>query len=110
MPGLIKVQTSDLPEEARKRLKNDKEVYIRLFKKEEIEQIKEKMKKRAGLQARERRLAIEAGLIAPDQEWFWTPEWQKSEKQADEDIREGRVSKTFQSAEAAIKELRKGKL
>lgn len=110
MQGLIKVQTADLPEKARKKVKDDKEVYIRLFSKEEIDRIKEKMKKRAGLNAKERKIAIEAGLIDPEQEWFWTPGWQRGEKEADEDIRKGRVSKIFESAEEAIAQLKKGKL
>jgi hypothetical protein len=28
--------------------------------------------------------------IDPDQAWFWTPEWQERERQADEDLRLGR--------------------
>ena len=27
----------------------------------------------------------------PDQAWFWTEEWQKGEREADEDIRAGRI-------------------
>ena len=30
-------------------------------------------------------------LFDPDQAYYWTEEWQKRERQADEDIREGRV-------------------
>lgn len=33
-------------------------------------------------------------LIDEDQSWFWTEEWQKGEREADEDIRKGRVTKT----------------
>jgi hypothetical protein len=28
--------------------------------------------------------------IAPQQTWFWTPEWQARERQADEDLAHGR--------------------
>ena len=31
-------------------------------------------------------------FIDKDQLWFWTKEWQKKEREADEDIRKGRVS------------------
>lgn len=31
-------------------------------------------------------------VIASDQAWFWTPEWQKKEREADEDIAAGRVT------------------
>ena len=30
-------------------------------------------------------------LIDPDQAYYWTEEWQERERQADEDIRQGRV-------------------
>jgi predicted RNase H-like HicB family nuclease len=30
---------------------------------------------------------------APDQTWFWTPEWQAKEREADEDIATGRVER-----------------
>lgn len=36
-----------------------------------------------------RRLDEEA--ILDDQSWYWTPEWQAAEKEADEDIAAGRV-------------------
>ena len=34
--------------------------------------------------------AVEPDDIDPDQAWFWTPEWQAKERQADEDIAAGR--------------------
>ncbi|WP_235793119.1 AbrB/MazE/SpoVT family DNA-binding domain-containing protein [Virgibacillus salidurans] len=39
--------------------------------------------------------------IEKDQAWFWTEEWQKGEREADEDIKAGRV-KSFKNAEEAI--------
>ncbi|OAT87036.1 hypothetical protein [Desulfotomaculum copahuensis] len=36
-----------------------------------------------------RRLNEEA--VFDDQSWFWTPEWQAAEKEADDDIAAGRV-------------------
>ena len=44
-------------------------------------------------------------LIPKDQAWFWTPEWQAKEREADEDIRLGRVSGPFTSADELIKHL-----
>jgi len=38
------------------------------------------------------------------QAYFWTKEWQNGEKQADEDIKAGRVKK-FKSAAEAVKYL-----
>ena len=34
-----------------------------------------------------------AKLVDPSQAYFWTKEWQEGEKEADEDIRKGRVKK-----------------
>jgi AbrB family looped-hinge helix DNA binding protein len=44
-------------------------------------------------------------LVDSSQAYFWTEEWQKGEREADEDIRAGRV-KTFYSADEAIKYLK----
>lgn len=49
-------------------------------------------------------------VVDKNQAWFWTEEWQKGEKEADQDIKAGRVSKEFDTAEDAIKNLRRGKL
>jgi len=48
-------------------------------------------------------------LIDADQAWFWTKEWQEAEKIAEEDIKKGRVSKVFSSAEEGISYLKKRK-
>ncbi len=44
----------------------------------------------------------------PDQAWFWTKEWQAKEREAEEDIRMGRV-KTFNTMEEGLRYLKKGK-
>lgn len=46
-------------------------------------------------------------LIDANQAWFWTKEWQETEEAAEEDIRTGRISKVFASAEEGISYLRK---
>lgn len=46
-------------------------------------------------------------LIDADQAWFWTKEWQETEKTAEEDIKRGRVSKVFSSVEEGISYLKK---
>ncbi len=40
-------------------------------------------------------------LVDKDQAWFWTKRWQEGERQAEEDIRAGRVH-SFANAEEAI--------
>ncbi len=43
-------------------------------------------------------------LIDRDQAWYWSPEWQAAERQADEDIRAGRTVR-FDTADEAIAHL-----
>ena len=44
-------------------------------------------------------------VIRPEQEYFYTKEWQEDEDDADKDIAEGRLSGPFETAEELIKEL-----
>lgn len=44
-------------------------------------------------------------LIDADQAWFWTKEWQEKEREADEDIRAGRVSGPFKNVDELLKHL-----
>lgn len=44
--------------------------------------------------------------VNADQAWFWTNEWQQAEREAEADIRSGRVKK-FKNVEDLIKELDK---
>ena len=48
--------------------------------------------------------------IDPSQSWFWSKEWQEGEREAEEDIRKGRVSPVFKTAKEAAKYLKNGKL
>lgn len=43
-------------------------------------------------------------LVDASQAWFWTPEWQKGEREADADIKAGRV-KRFRDVEELIADL-----
>lgn len=43
-------------------------------------------------------------LVDKDQAYFWSREWQQAEREAEEDIRAGRV-KEFASAEELIEDL-----
>ena len=49
-------------------------------------------------------ILIPMKLIPADQTWFWTREWQKGEKEAEEDIVAERV-KSFENAEDLLKDL-----
>lgn len=58
-----------------------------------------------GLTNAEAEVAAKVGLIDPDQKWWWTEEWQKGEREAEADIRAGRVSKPFESLKELIEDL-----
>ncbi|OGZ96294.1 MAG: hypothetical protein A3J10_04040 [Candidatus Sungbacteria bacterium RIFCSPLOWO2_02_FULL_54_10] len=36
-----------------------------------------------------------AAKVRTDEQWFWMPEWQRKEREADEDIRAGRIIGPF---------------
>jgi AbrB family looped-hinge helix DNA binding protein len=44
-------------------------------------------------------------MIDADQAWFWTPEWQKGEREADADKKAGRESGPFKTIEELKKHL-----
>ncbi len=48
---------------------------------------------------------VPASLLPKHQLWFWTPEWQKKEGEADEEIARGRV-KEFESVGELLKDLK----
>jgi len=45
-------------------------------------------------------------MISKDQAWFWTKEWQEKEREAEEDIKKGRIYGPFANAKDLIKSLR----
>ena len=52
----------------------------------------------------ERAVLMPKKLIDKSQSYFWTKQWQEGEKEADKDIKAGRV-KTFNSVEELFKDL-----
>ena len=44
-------------------------------------------------------------IIDKSQTWFWNKDWQKKEKEAEEDIKKGRV-KTFNEVEELMEDLK----
>jgi len=47
------------------------------------------------ISVKENKIIIEPQVVIPkDQAYFYTPEWQKEEAEAHEDIKKGRVTKT----------------
>jgi len=49
-----------------------------------------------GLTNGEAELAARVGLIDPEQMWWWQEDWQKGEREVEENIINGEVSETFQ--------------
>jgi len=49
-------------------------------------------------------------VVHPDQEYFFTPEWQEKESEADRDIAEGRSAGPFENVEEALKALKSSKV
>lgn len=49
--------------------------------------------------------AIPQRLVPADQAWFWTPEWQAKEREADEAIERGEHSGPFDSVEELLRHL-----
>ncbi|MGH7381959.1 MAG: AbrB/MazE/SpoVT family DNA-binding domain-containing protein [Candidatus Methylomirabilales bacterium] len=74
--------------------------------KAKIERIQRDLLHANGLTREEARVAAKAGLIDPEQIYWWTEEWQKGERAAERDVRAGRI-RSFSSAEELISNLRR---
>lgn len=53
---------------------------------------------------------VPTGRIPKDQRYFWTDEWQKKEREADEAIGKGEIIGPFADPDEAVKELRAAKV
>ena len=49
-------------------------------------------------------------VVHPDQEYFFTKEWQKKESEADRDIAEGRLAGPFENIDEALQALKNSKV
>lgn len=70
-----------------------------------IKRIRQNLVSARGLTAAEADVAARAGLIARDQQWWWTEDWQKGEREAERDVRASRT-RGFQSASQLFEDLR----
>jgi len=59
---------------------------------QKIQAIQKDLSQSVGLTQEEAEIAAEIGLIAEDQKWWWTETWQEGEREAEEDIKAGRIS------------------
>lgn len=72
-----------------------------------IERIQNDLLNSKGLTRKETEVAAKAGLIAEDQRYFWTEEWQKNERASERALRSGEISPTFDNANDALAYLHK---
>lgn len=74
--------------------------------KRKIDRIREDILHSEGLSPEEIKIATKVGLIDPDQAWWWTEEWQKGEREAEREIKEGKLRgpfDTFEELKATLK-------
>jgi hypothetical protein len=74
--------------------------------KRKIAHIRKNLAASRGLTPTEADAAARAGLIPSDQRWWWTEQWQEGERQAERDLKAGRVV-IVQSADQLLEDLRK---
>jgi AbrB family looped-hinge helix DNA binding protein len=67
--------------------------------KAKIEKIKQDLTHSKGLTEQEINVAAKVGLIDPDQTWWWTEEWQKSERETQKEINQDKLMGPFSTIE-----------
>ena len=72
-----------------------------------IARIQEDLGSARGLSTEEAEVAAKAGLIDPDQKYWWTEEWQRGEREAEADRKKGGVLGSFESVAAMKEAIRK---
>ena len=75
--------------------------------KAKIERIQRDLLHSTGLTSEEAAVAAKAGLIDPDQTYWWTEAWQKGERAAEADRRAGRLLGPFATVEALKEGMKK---
>ena len=70
-----------------------------------VERIQKDLLHAKGLTNEEARVAAKAGVIDPEQMYWWTEAWQQGERAAEADLRTGRI-KTFATREEFLSELK----
>ena len=84
-----------------------KEQRILVRAKDKIKAINEDMLNSKGLTEAEANVAAKAGLIDPEQKYWWLESWQKGEREAERDEQEDRSSDAFETAEDLFAHLHK---
>ena len=71
---------------------------------EKVKRIQTDWQRSVGLTDEELAVALEAGLVSSGQAWWWHERWQQREREAERDIRRGRVT-GYKTVEALIEDL-----
>ncbi len=85
------------------KLSAEEQELLRLAK-QKIRAIQKDMINSTGLTRAEADVAAKAGLIHPDQRWWWLEEWQEGEREVEADIKAGR-GEVFNTPEEFLKSL-----
>ena len=81
-----------------------KEQELLRLAKQKIRAIQKDMINSTGLTRAEADVAAKAGLIDPDQKWWWLEEWQEGEREVERDLKAGR-GEVFNTPEEFLKSL-----
>lgn len=100
MSVLRKIPSDLLPPQIKQLwgLEEGEEVYLKVVRASDIDQIKQKMHEHKGLSHTEMETAADLGLINRDQFWYWTPDTQAKVRCAEADLKAGRYE-TFESVD-----------
>ena len=74
---------------------------------DKIKAINEDMLNSKGLTEAEVNVAAKAGLIDPEQKYWWLESWQKGEREAERDEQESLSSSAFETAKGLLAHLHK---
>jgi len=85
--------------------KKEQQILARVQKK--IKTINEDLIHSKGLTEAETDVAAKAGLIDPEQKYWWLESWQKGEREAERNERDGQSSGPFETAEELLVHLHK---
>jgi bifunctional DNA-binding transcriptional regulator/antitoxin component of YhaV-PrlF toxin-antitoxin module len=73
--------------------------------KAKIKAIQEDLVHATGLTREEADLAAKVGLIATDQRWWWTEEWQEGEREVERERQDGKTAGPFDTLEGLFAHL-----
>jgi len=103
--GKVMLVPKQITEKAPAPKLSEKEQGLLESAKAKIAAINKNMINANGLTQAEADVAARVGLIDPEQKWWWTEEWQKGERQAEADMKAGKISGPFESAAELIHDL-----